>query len=330
MTAADLTERLDSLLTAGRVAHLHGLVVRHEGDVVFEWYGEGDDHSWGQSHGVVTFGRETLHDLRSVTKSVVGLLYGIALGEGLVPGPDAPLLAQFPEYADLVADPDGAGLTVGHVLTMTLGLEWNEDAPYTSTANSEIAMEEAPDRYRFVLERPIVEAPGTRWSYSGGATALLGRLIARGSGESVPNFARRALFEPLGITAFTWMAGGDGVASAASGLRLAPRDLARIGQVVHDGGRWEGRQLVPAAWLETALSPHVAIADGFDYGYQWYLGTFPNGARWVAGMGNGGQRLVVAPSLALVVAIAAGAYDSSDQGTMPSTILREVVLPSFG
>ncbi|MEI4896415.1 hypothetical protein Q8G71_34555, partial [Klebsiella pneumoniae] len=92
------------------------------------------------------------------------------------------------------------------------------------------------------------------------------------------------------------------VASAASGLRLAPRDLARIGHMVCDGGRWEGRQVVPAAWLETALRPHVPIADGFDYGYQWYLGTFASGHRWFAGMGNGGQRLVVVPSLALIVA----------------------------
>jgi CubicO group peptidase (beta-lactamase class C family) len=199
--------------------------------------------------------------------------------------------------------------------------------PYTSTANSEIAMEEAPDRFRFVLERPIVEAPGTRWSYSGGATALLGALIAKGTGQSLPDFARRALFEPLGITTFTWMAGGDGVASAASGLRLAPRDLARIGQVVCDGGRWEGRQVVPAAWLETALRPRVPIAEGVGYSYQWYAGMFANGHRWVAGRGNGDQRLVVVPSLALVVTIAAGAYDSAEQGTMPDVILNEVVLP---
>jgi CubicO group peptidase (beta-lactamase class C family) len=325
----DLTERLEAVLAAGRALPLHGLVVQHEGSMVFEWYGAGEDYSWGQSHGVVTFGRETLHDLRSVTKSIVGLLYGIALDAGQVPEPNALLLEQFPEHADLATDQRRAGLSVGHVLTMTLGLEWNEDVPYTSAANSEIAMEEAPDRYRFVLERPIVEAPGTRWSYSGGATALLGCLIAKGTGEPLPDFARRALFEPLGITAFMWMTGGDGVASAASGLRLAPHDLARIGQVVHDGGRWQGRQVVPAASLENALRPHVRIADGLDYGYQWYLGTFPGGIRWVGAMGNGGQRLVVIPSLALVIAITAGGYDSADQATIPATILHEVVLPSF-
>jgi CubicO group peptidase (beta-lactamase class C family) len=79
-------------------------------------------------------------------------------------------------------------LTVANVLTMTMGLEWNENLPYTSPANSEIAMERAPDRYRFVLERPIREAPGARWGYSGGATALLGRLIARGVGAPLPDY----------------------------------------------------------------------------------------------------------------------------------------------
>lgn len=122
----------------------------------------GEDFSWDESHGVVTFGPETLHDVRSITKSVVGLLNGIALGDGLVPEPEEPLLPNFPEYPDLAADPDRARLTVEHALTMTLGLAWDEDVPYTGTENSEIAMEHAPDRNRYVLERPIAEEPGSR------------------------------------------------------------------------------------------------------------------------------------------------------------------------
>src|SRR5262249_3781630 len=161
--------------------------------------------------GRVSFGAETLHDLRSVTKSIVGLLYGIALERGLVPPPEAPLLPSFPEYPDLAADPQRMRLTVGHALPMTLGLAWDEiDRPYTDPANSEIAMENAADRYRFVLERPIVAEPGTRWTYSGGAVALIGALIARGAGKPLPEFAREALFEPLGISAFDWAAGQDG------------------------------------------------------------------------------------------------------------------------
>jgi CubicO group peptidase (beta-lactamase class C family) len=163
-----------------------------------------------------------------VTKSIVGLLYGIALADGKVPASDAVLVDQFPEYPELAADPTRRRLTVGHVLSMTLGLEWNENVPYTSAANSEIAMELVPDRYRFVLERPIAETPGLRWVYNGGGTALLGRLIARGVAAALPGYAGATLFAPLGITAFDWVKGRDGTPSAASGLRLAPRDLARI------------------------------------------------------------------------------------------------------
>ena len=145
----------------------------------------------GGRSAMVSFGPETLHDLRSVTKSVVGLLYGIALDRGLVPPPDAPLMAQFPEYGDLAADPARAGITVGHALTMTLGTEWDEERPYTDPENSEIAMEMAPDRYRYVLERPVIVPPGTRWIYSGGAVALVGALIARGAGKSLPGLRAR-------------------------------------------------------------------------------------------------------------------------------------------
>jgi CubicO group peptidase (beta-lactamase class C family) len=194
--APDLTDRLAAAVHEGRVPGLHGVVMLRQGRLVLEWYGAGEDFSWNVSLGSVTFGPDTLHDLRSVTKSVVALLYGIALARGRVPGPEEPLYRHFPEYPDLAADPERASITVEHALTMTLGLEWDESAPYTSTANSEIAMETAPDRFRFILERPIVEAPGTSWRYSGGASALLGRLIAKGTGQPLQELARDALLEP--------------------------------------------------------------------------------------------------------------------------------------
>jgi CubicO group peptidase (beta-lactamase class C family) len=259
--------------------------------------------------------------MRSITKSVVALLYGIALARGQVPAPDEPLLRRFPEYFDLAADARRAERTVAHALTMTLALEWDESIPYTSAANSEIAMELAPDRYRFVLERPITGEPGRRWSYCGGASALIGQLIGKGAGQPLPDFARAALFEPLGIDTFEWMAGADGVASAASGLRLTPRGLARIGQLVLQSGM----DIVPAAWLEAVLRPRVQIDEALSYGYQWYLATDARPYRWLAAMGNGGQRLFVLPDLELVVAITCGNYDVADQSATPDAVLDEVV-----
>ncbi len=323
----ELRDRLGEVLQAGQVGGLHAAVAVRDGQTLLEYYGTGADFAWATSLGVVEFGPETLHDVRSVTKSVTALLFGIALGEGRVPDPAEQLLRHFPDYPDLAADPERARLTVEHALTMSLGLEWREDLPYDNQANAEIAMELAPDRYRYVLERPIRQPPGAQWSYCGGATALLGRLIADGTGQPLPQYGRAALFEPLGIHSFEWMAGADGVASAASGLRLAPRDLARIGELVLAEGAWDGRQIVPAGWIQAMLQPRLPTDWGAQYGYQWYIDTVA-GHRLVAGMGNGGQRLIVVPDLDLSVAITAGNYDDPDQWRTPATLLEQVVLPA--
>jgi len=213
--AVNLERKLAAGFESGLLLPIHALLVSRGGKLVLEQYFEGEDESWGDSLGRVEFGPEVLHDLRSVTKSVVGLLYGIALERGFVPPIDAPVIDAFPEYPDLVADPERRKVTVGHTLNMTMGMEWDENKPYTDPTNSEIAMEMAPDRYRFVLDRPIVEEPGKTWIYSGGAVALIGALIERGTGKRLTEFAQEALFAPLGITDFYWMAGSDGVASPA-------------------------------------------------------------------------------------------------------------------
>jgi CubicO group peptidase (beta-lactamase class C family) len=332
--APDLAAKLEAGVRSGLLRGLHAVLVARGGHLVLEQYYEGVDQSWGTPLGTVAFGPDTLHDLRSVTKSVVGLLYGIALDRGLVPPPAALLFPQFPEYPDLLADRRRARITIGHALTMTLGMEWDEDRPYTDPANSEIAMEMAPDRYKFVLERPIVAEPGTRWIYSGGAVALLGALIARGCGQPLPDFARDALFDPLGIAAFEWAAGRDGVASAASGLRLRPRDLLRIGALVLGRGAWAGRRILSADWIDASLAPAVATGDGLDYGRLWFLGdapvpAFAGARRWAGGFGNGGQRLWLMPEAGVAAAILCGHYDMPDGWVTPTRIWREIVLANL-
>jgi CubicO group peptidase (beta-lactamase class C family) len=323
-----LGDRLDEILQAGQAGGLHAVVAVRGGRPVLEYYGAGEDFVLNQSLGAVKFGPETLHDIRSVTKSVTALLYGIALGDGLVPPPAEALLRRFAQYPDLAADPQRARLTVEHALTMSLGMEWREDIPYNSPANGEIAMELAPDRYRYVLERPILEPPGTRWTYCGGATALLGRLIADGTGRPLPEYGQAALFAPLGIGSFEWTAGADAVARAASGLRLAPRDLARIGELVLAGGVWDGQRIVPADWIHAMLQPRLQTSWGGQYGYQWYIESV-QGHRLAAGLGNGGQRLLVLPGLDLTVAVTAGNYDDPDQWRTPQTVLEQVILPAM-
>jgi CubicO group peptidase (beta-lactamase class C family) len=224
-------------------------------------------------------------------------------------------------------------LTVGHALTMTLGLEWDEiNRPYTDPANSEIAMENASDRYRFILERPIVAEPGSSWTYSGGAVALIGALIARGTGKKLPEFAREELFEPLGISAFEWNAGEDGVASAASGLRLKPRDLLRIGTVVLAEGKFGDRQVIPRDWLSKSFQPVAPSFEGLEYGCLWFLGkALLSGKprRWMGGFGNGGQRLWMMPDADLALVVTAGDYNSPDSWVSPTRVWREIVLANL-
>jgi CubicO group peptidase (beta-lactamase class C family) len=345
---ADLGTRFDRLVAGKRVWNLHGVVVARGGRIVLERYFEGEQNSFG-TLARFQFGPGTLDNLYSVTKSIVALVYGVALAEGKVPPPDAPLYEQFPEYRDLLeADPRRKQRTVAHALTMTLGLQWDElVVPYSDPKNDEIGMEMSADRYRFVLERPVIGAPGKRWLYCGGATALLGRIIARGTGQPLPDYARAALFDPLGLGATewvnnkdTWVAArygpGDGEPVIASGLRMTVRDLARIGQLVLDGGAAGGRQVVPAQWLTECLTPRVSVDEQRRYGYQWYIGDFAYGSReqprldrWVGCFGNGGQRLFVMPDLDLVVAVTAGNYSAPDQWIPPTRVMREAVLPSL-
>lgn len=332
--APDLAEKLAAGLRSGLLRGVHAVLVARHGRVVLAHYGQGADESWGQPLGEVAFGPAVPHDLRSVTKSVVGLLYGIALGRGAVPPPGAPLLAQFPEYADLAADPSRQRLRVADALDMTMGLQWDESRPYTDPANSEIAMENAADRYRFALDRPVEHPPGERWTYSGGAVALLGALIARGTGQPLPDFAREALFAPLGIEPGGWAAGRDGVPSAASGLRLTAPDLLRIGQVVLQGGMWEGQRVVPAAWLEAMTRPGIPTGDGLRYSHLWYQGggfvpAFGEPRPWLGANGNGGQRLYLMPAAGLAMACFCGLYNQPEQGATPLRIWREIVLANL-
>jgi CubicO group peptidase (beta-lactamase class C family) len=333
--APDIETRLDKIIAENRAWGLHGIVVARHGKIALERYFEGADQAWGTPIGRIAFGPHTLHDLRSVTKSVLGLLYGLALAQGKVPAPERPLLESFPEYADLATDPRHRRLTITHALTMTLGLAWNEDIPYEDPNNSEVLMEGAADRYRYIFSRPFIADPGTRWIYGAAATTLIGRLIVKGTGQSLPDFARANLFDPIGSGPIAWSNSYNGEPAPSSGLRMTPRDLARIGQLVLNRGEWDGRRVVPADWLDRSFKTYVAVDELRRYGYFWYVGDLQYGnppnrpiAHWIGAFGYGGQRLFVMPELDLVVAITAGNYADANQWMPPIRVIRETVLAS--
>lgn len=329
----DVGERLDSAFENGDLKNLHSVVVVRNHRLMFERYYGGYDRNYGNPIGYVEFTPDTLHDLQSITKSIVGLLYGIALAEGKVPTVETLLVDVFPEYSDLFSDPVRKRLTVKHALSMTMGLEWNVTGlAYSDPKNTWNKMVHAPDKYRFVLSLPIKAEPGTTWIYSGGATTVLGRLISKGVGKPLFDYANEKLFLPLSITNVEWVRDIDGSESADGGLRMKPRDLAKIGQLVLNQGRWEDVQLVPSDWLTSSFLESASVSNIVKYGYQWWIVRLKKlNDRWIfgkdgidksiAGIGWGDQRLIIVPTYQLVIVINAGNY-----GVRNSKLTKEIYL----
>jgi CubicO group peptidase (beta-lactamase class C family) len=310
--------------------NIHGVLIEHDGRLVFEEYFSGPDQRWGQPLGVVTLTRDKLHDLRSVTKSVVGALVGIAHASGAIPSLDAPLLDYFPEYKDLQV-PERRLITIRHALSMSAGFDWNEEVPYNDPKNDEIGMDRSPDASRYVLARPIVAAPGTTWRYNGGTTHLLGVIVQRATKQPLRDYARAVLFAPLGITEFEWL-GRDGP-SAASGLRLKPRDLARFGSLYLHDGQWNGKQVVPKDWVYESTRRRLMLPgrDTAGYAYQWWHTCYATPAGVVevpTAVGNGDQRIFLMRSKRTVVTILSGRYN--DFSASPATrLLVDHILPAL-
>jgi len=159
-------------------ANLHGVVVVRYGKLAFEHYFRGFDLKARNGPGIIDFNATTTHDLRSMTKSVTALVLGVAIDRGIVADVDQSVLSFFPDYADL-RTPKKDRITIRHLLTMSMGLAWSDDAPYTN----ENALNSAADPYRYVLSLPVVEPAGSVWNYSGGATALIGGILGRTTGK---------------------------------------------------------------------------------------------------------------------------------------------------
>jgi CubicO group peptidase (beta-lactamase class C family) len=312
-------------------SNVHSVLIARHGVLVFEHYRRGADSRWGTRLPDVTHGPETKHDLRSVTKSVTGLLTGIAVARQLIPNISVPVFEYFPEYADL-RTPDKDRIQLHHLLTMSAGLEWDENVPVTDPNHGEMRMWRSNDPLRVALEPRVAAAPGLDWNYSGGCTELLGAILQKSASVAIDQFARDTLFGPLGIEEVEWAQHADGRPSASGGLRMRPRDIAKIGQLVIGRGSWNGCEVLPAQWIDDSIAPQIGAADRlYFYGYQWWLGRSLIGRKeltWASAVGLGGQRMYVVPSLGLVVVVTAGHYSDGMQAWLPLVILNRYVLPS--
>jgi CubicO group peptidase (beta-lactamase class C family) len=299
---------------ASSAANVHSVLVARGGKLVFERYFRGSDEIPGRFYGRrvenVTFDAETLHDMKSVSKSVASLAVGIAIDRGLIRSVNEPIFGFFPELEDL-RSPEKDRIQLFHALSMSMGLAWVEATPATGDDNNdEAGMNRSRDACRYVLGLATTAPAGQEFFYNTGALALVSAIIRKATGRPLDEFAREALFEPLGITAVEWER-RKGDTDAGGGLRLRPRDMAKIGQLVLAGGRWNGRQIVSREWIETSTAPKIKTTDGQSYGYLWWLGRAALNGRevqWVGALGRGGQSIRIVPELDLVVVVTAGYY----------------------
>ncbi len=259
------------------------------------------------------------HAIHSGTKSVISMLLGIANGDGTLPDIERPVLDFFPGRSVAHLDDRKRAMRLKHLLTMSSGLDWEEDIPYWRPQNSATRIAKSPDPVQSFLDTPMSVDPGTRFNYNSGGSHLLSAILQKATGESALEFARSRLFGPVGISEVTWEADARGVSLGGNGLWIQPRDLARLGELYRNNGVWKGRRIVPEAWVRDSVKPWMT-SGSFGYGYQWWLP--PSGGY--AARGFGGQLLWVLPDLRMVVVMTGGSQD----GWLPGTLTELFILPA--
>ena len=241
-----------------------------------------------------------LHSMQSVSKTVTSVIYGIAITRGdFKAALDTPVLHFFDEAKVKNIDDRKRRMTLENVLTMTTGLEWNEDVPYDDPRSDSSLMEATDDWVQYVIDKPMVAEPGKVFNYSSGATELLAYIFKKETGQDIDDYGEKYLFAPLGIQ-HHWKRTYMGVVDTEGGLYLNGDDLAKIGYLYLHDGVWDGKQIVSRQWVKASLTPRIDTGDeGFQYGFKWWLYPLGSGYAWM-GRGFGGQRLMVFPEKNLI------------------------------
>jgi CubicO group peptidase (beta-lactamase class C family) len=295
-----------------------------------------DGHSWDYAADnyegpMVEFGPDTLHTIMSITKAFTSALVGIAIQEGFIANEQARVFEFFPQYQQLNDERKG-NMTLEHLLTMTSGLEWNEvDLSYSDLENDLIQLFIVEDPVAYMLDKPLLHEPGTHWCYSGGDVNLLGEVIQQATGMTMDLYASQRLMEPLGITDYEWDFINPDLVHASGNLMLRPRDMAKFGYLMLNDGVWQGKQIVPPAWVDKTKRPYIATPwpeEGEQYGYQWWIKSYPNNGGYIEALhrtGWGGQAILVFDELEMVVAFPGGNYVANSPN---HEIITQCILPA--
>ncbi|MGG1517995.1 serine hydrolase [Paenibacillus oryzisoli] len=266
-----------------------------------------------------------VQDMKSVTKSIVSALFGIALAEGHLKSPEQRLASFFPQ---LEQDPLKSKIRLKHLLNMTSGLDWDNVNEQSSTE-----MMHSDNWVDYILNRPGLHEPGNVFNYSNGDAHLISAILQLATGESMLDYAKKRLFEPLGITQVSWNDDPQGRTIGAWALALTLGDMAKLGYLFLKNGQWAGQAIIPEAWIRTAVTKRVFLnySNGTQGGYGYYWWSKPLAPGLVRGSrkpidvhyasGSGGRRIFYVPELELVVAMTANSADVD----MPENLLNHVV-----
>lgn len=272
---------------------VQSVVVAQAGRVVFEYHRDG--------------AAEQLRDVQSVAKSALSTLVGIALGQGHIASLDQPVVALLPEWAALNADARAQAITVRHLLTMSTGFDVND-----------VAGTAAPGSAAAAWARPLRHAPGEAFAYDNAAVPLLTAMLEKVTGVPLADYARTQLVQPLGMSAPAY----------SRGLRLRTADMARLGHLFLSAGIWDGRQIVPSAYVSAATQPQNAGGPpvAMAYGYLWWIVPPRGPGKTYMASGYGGQLIWVHEALELVVAATSTASaDSQRRGQVVKLLVQKII-----
>ena len=323
-------DEMEKAIRAGDFKAITSVLIARHGKIVYERYFDAD-------------GADGLRNTRSATKTITGALVGLAIDRHVLASANARILDYFQDKQPL-GNPDArkTAITVEDFLTMSSLLEC-DDANSFSRGNEE-RMYLVEDWAKFTLDLPIrgfpawvpkpAESPyGRSWQYCTAGPTTLGVLLERALKQPLPDFARDALFGPLGIppSKVQWQFQPDGTAMTGGGLGLRSRDLLKFAQLYLNGGTWNAQRVLSADWTKASVTPHANARDDTDYGYLWWLQTFHAGGRdWPSwGMyGTGGNKVVVFPDQQIVVVMTTTNYGVQGAAALTDRLLVNYVLPS--
>ena len=260
------------------------------------------------------------HIIHSATKSIISALIGIAIEQGSIKSVNQPVLSFFPGRTAANLDMNKEAMTLEHLLMMTSGLECRDSYLYRWRGIDQ--MRQTADWVQFMLDLPMAEPPGSRFEYCNGASFLLSAIIQETTGLSASAFAEAHLFGPLGISDVEWPANPQGITLGWGELHMRPHDMAKIGYLYLNKGRWDGEQIIPADWVAISTREHIAATLVDGYGYQWWVAD----DGYYMALGYAGQFIFVVPEHELVVAFTSNLSENDFYG--PEILLDTFIIPA--